>query len=103
MSCLFLIPGEVYFLQDSFKLNFTEAAEACEQDGAHIAKVGELYAAWRFVGLDQCDAGWLADGSVRYPIKSPRPNCGPPEPGVRSFGFLPHHLKYGVYCHKVRW
>lgn len=97
------IRGEVYFLDHPLKLNFTEGVEACVQDGAHIAKVGELYAAWRFVGMDQCDAGWLADGSVRYPITNPRPNCGPLEPGVRSFGFLPHHLKYGVYCHKVRW
>lgn len=103
MIVLFLISGEVYFLQHQLKLNFSEAVEECAQDGAQIAKVGQLYAAWRFAGLDQCDAGWLADGSVRYPIIKPRANCGPPDPGVRSFGFLPQHLKYGVYCHKVRW
>ncbi|XP_051979123.1 hyaluronan and proteoglycan link protein 3-like isoform X2 [Xyrauchen texanus] len=97
------IRGEVYFLQHPIKLNFTEAAEACHNDGGHIAKVGQLYAAWRFVGLDQCDAGWLADGSVRYPIIKPRMNCGPSEPGVRSFGFPPKHLKHGVYCYKVHW
>ncbi|GAA6093093.1 hyaluronan and proteoglycan link protein 3 isoform X1 [Tachysurus ichikawai] len=97
------IRGEVYFLQHKMKLNFSEAVEECVQDGAEIVKVGQLYAAWRFAGLDQCDAGWVADGSVRYPITKPRANCGPPEPGVRSFGFLPQHLKYGVYCHKVRW
>lgn len=95
--------GEVYFLQHHSKLNFTEAAEACRSDGGRIAKVGQLYAAWRFVGLDQCDAGWLADGSVRYPIIAPRLNCGLSEPGVRSFGFPPKHLKHGVYCYKVRW
>ncbi|TSK28089.1 Hyaluronan and proteoglycan link protein 3 [Bagarius yarrelli] len=97
------IRGEVYFLQHKLRLNFSEAVEECAQDGAQIAKVGQLYAAWRFAGLDQCDAGWVADGSVRYPITKPRANCGPLEPGVRSFGFLPHHLKFGVYCHKVRW
>ncbi|XP_076877605.1 hyaluronan and proteoglycan link protein 3 [Brachyhypopomus gauderio] len=96
------IKGEVYFLQHPLKLSFTEAVDACMQDGGQIAKVGQLYAAWRFLGLDQCDAGWLSDGSVRYPIVRPRSNCGPPEPGVRNFGFLPMHLKYGVYCHKVR-
>lgn len=98
-----MIPGEVYLLQQQLKLNFFEAVKECEQDGAQIAKVGQLYAAWRFAGLDQCDAGWLADGSVRYPITKPRANCGPSEPGVRSFGFPSQHLKYGVYCHKVRW
>ncbi|KAK7117606.1 hypothetical protein R3I94_022988 [Phoxinus phoxinus] len=97
------IRGEVYFLQHPIQLNFTEAVEACQNDGGHIAKVGQLYAAWRFVGFDQCDAGWLADGSVRYPIVQPRVNCGTSEPGVRSFGFPPKHLKHGVYCYKVRW
>ncbi|RXN19624.1 hyaluronan and proteoglycan link 3-like protein [Labeo rohita] len=97
------IRGEVYFLQHPVKLNFTEAAEACQNDGGRIAKVGQLYAAWKFVGLDQCDAGWLADGSVRYPIIQPRANCGTSEAGVRSFGFPPKHLKHGVYCYKVRW
>ncbi|XP_042571797.1 hyaluronan and proteoglycan link protein 3-like [Cyprinus carpio] len=97
------IKGEVYFLQHPIKLNFTEAAEACQNDGGRIAKVGQLYAAWRFVGLDQCDAGWLADGSVRYPIIQPRMNCGASEPGVRSFGFPPKHLKHGVYCYKAHW
>lgn len=101
--CLSSTSGEVYFLQHPIQLNFTEAVEACQNDGGHIAKVGQLYAAWRFVGFDQCDAGWLADGSVRYPIVQPRVNCGTSEPGVRSFGFPPKHLKHGVYCYKVRW
>lgn len=56
--------------------------------------------AWRLTGLDRCDAGWLADGSVRYPVTKPRLNCGPPEPGVRSFGFPPRHQKFGVYCYR---
>ncbi|KAG7473923.1 hypothetical protein MATL_G00100880 [Megalops atlanticus] len=93
------LKGHVYFLQQPHGLNFTEAMQICEGDRAKIAKVGQLYAAWRFMGLDRCDAGWLADGSVRYPIAHPRPNCGPPEPGVRSFGFPSHHHRHGVYCY----
>lgn len=81
-------------------MNLTEAWKTCQESGADIAKVGQLYAAWKFMGLDHCEAGWLADGSVRYPITAPRPNCGPSEPGVRSFGFPPPQLKYGVYCYK---
>ncbi|XP_044036545.1 hyaluronan and proteoglycan link protein 3-like [Siniperca chuatsi] len=92
--------GQVYYLQPSHKMNLTEAQQACQPDGAEIAKVGQLYAAWKLKGLDRCDAGWLADGSVRYPITRPRTNCGPSEPGVRNFGFPPPQHKHGVYCYK---
>ncbi|KAG7232823.1 hypothetical protein INR49_008053, partial [Caranx melampygus] len=96
-----LLPGTVYYLQPSHRMNLTEARQACRQDGAHIAKVGQLYAAWRFKGLDRCDAGWLADGSLRYAMTRPRHNCGPAEPGVRSFGFPPPQHRHGVYCYKL--
>ncbi|KAF0043047.1 hypothetical protein F2P81_004384 [Scophthalmus maximus] len=92
--------GRVYYLQPYRKMNLTEAQQVCHEDGAEVAKVGQLYAAWQFRGLDHCDAGWLADGSVRYPITRPRKNCGPSEPGVRSFGFPPPQHKHGVYCYK---
>ncbi|XP_062845700.1 hyaluronan and proteoglycan link protein 3-like [Trichomycterus rosablanca] len=88
--------GRVYFLQPP--LSFSRAGQACAEDGAQIAKVGQLFAAWRFQDLDRCEAGWLADGSLRYPIAHPRPHCGPREPGVRSFGFPPAHHEHGVYC-----
>lgn len=94
------VSGSVYFLTYPRKLNFTEAVQACGAHASHMAKVGQIYAAWKLAGLDRCDAGWLADGSVRYPIARPRANCGPPEPGVRSFGFPPKHLKFGVYCYQ---
>lgn len=81
-------------------MNLTEAQQVCQEYGAEIAKVGQLYAAWKFRGLDHCAAGWLADGSVRYPITRPRRNCGPSEPGVRSFGFPPAQHKHGVYCYE---
>lgn len=94
------VKGTVYFLKHPTKLNFTEAVQACTSDGSQIAKVGQMFAAWKLMGLDRCDAGWLADGSVRYPITKARNNCGPPEPGVRSFGFPSHNLKFGVYCYR---
>ncbi|KAJ7994797.1 hypothetical protein DPEC_G00253190 [Dallia pectoralis] len=95
------LQGKVFYLQHTHKLNFTEAQQACIVEGAQIAKVGQLYAAWKFLGLDRCDAGWLADGSVRYPITKPRRNCGPMEAGVRSFGFAPPHHRHGVYCYSA--
>uniref|UniRef100_A0A667G055 Hyaluronan and proteoglycan link protein 3 n=1 Tax=Lynx canadensis TaxID=61383 RepID=A0A667G055_LYNCA len=86
------LKGQVYYLDHPEKLTLAE-----------IAKVGQLFAAWKFRGLDRCDAGWLADGSARYPVVHPRPNCGPLEPGVRSFGFPdPRSRRYGVYCYRPR-
>lgn len=92
------LQGEVYFIRGH--LSFKEAGQACRNHGATIAKVGQLYSAWKFLGLDRCDGGWLADGSVRYPITTPRQRCGGlPEPGVRSFGFPRKELRtYGTYC-----
>ncbi|CAG01054.1 unnamed protein product, partial [Tetraodon nigroviridis] len=92
------IKGRVFFLKHPAKLNFSEAVRACASQQSQVAKVGQVYAAWKLQGLDRCDAGWLADGSVRYPVATPRANCGPPQPGVRSFGFPPKSLKFGVYC-----
>ncbi|XP_058012006.1 hyaluronan and proteoglycan link protein 3 isoform X2 [Ahaetulla prasina] len=94
------LKGTVYYLDHTKKFTLEEAKQACQDDKAEIAKVGQLYSAWKFLGLDCCNSGWLADGSVRYPITSPRPNCGPPEPGVRSFGF-PQTGKFGVFCYKM--
>ncbi|XP_026573482.1 hyaluronan and proteoglycan link protein 2 [Pseudonaja textilis] len=92
------VQGRVYFIRGHF--NFKEGRQACRNDGATVAKVGQLYAAWRFSQLDRCNGGWLEDGSVRFPITAPRPHCGGlPDPAVHSFGF-PSKLrkKYGVYC-----
>ncbi|ELW67124.1 Hyaluronan and proteoglycan link protein 4 [Tupaia chinensis] len=50
-----------------YKLTFAEAQRACaEQDGI-LASAEQLHAAWRD-GLDWCNAGWLRDGSVQYPV-----------------------------------
>lgn len=91
--------GQVYFLKRFKKVNYAEAVKACQRDGATIAKVGQLYAAWKFQLMDRCDAGWVDDGSVRYPIVNPRARCGGSEPGVRTIGFPDKKFRlFGVYC-----
>ncbi|KAK9974410.1 hypothetical protein ABG768_022511 [Culter alburnus] len=95
------IQGRFYYLIQPKKLNYDEAVNACMRDGAEIAKVGHMYAAWKLLGYDRCDAGWLADGSVRYPISRPRKNCSPTEAAVRLVGFPNKKQQlYGVYCFK---
>ncbi|KAI9540706.1 hypothetical protein NQZ68_038377 [Dissostichus eleginoides] len=93
--------GRFYYLIHPSKLTYDEAVQACQKDDAQIAKVGQMYAAWKLLGFDRCDAGWLADGSVRYPISNPRRRCSPTETAVRFSGFPDKkHKLYGVYCFK---
>lgn len=96
---VFSVAGHVYFLKRFKKVNYLEAVKACQRDDAVIAKVGQLYAAWKIQLLDRCEAGWVEDGSIRYPIVNPRTRCGGLEPGVRNLGFPDKKFRlYGVYC-----
>lgn len=96
---LYIPSGKVYFLKRFKKVNYAEAVKACIRDGSVVAKVGQLYAAWKFQLLDRCEAGWLEDGSIRYPIVNPRSRCGGSQPGVRHLGFPDKKFRlYGVYC-----
>ncbi|XP_062873866.1 hyaluronan and proteoglycan link protein 1-like [Trichomycterus rosablanca] len=91
--------GNITFVNE--KLTFPEAEQACQNEGAELAKVGQMFAAWKLKGYDRCDAGWLADGSVRYPISKPRMKCSP-ESGVHFVGFPEKkHKLYGAYCYKA--
>lgn len=86
------------------RLTLAGARAQCRRQGAALASVGQLHLAWH-EGLDQCDPGWLADGSVRYPIQTPRRRCGGPTPGVRTVyrfanrtGFPAPGARFDAYC-----
>ncbi|NXE39390.1 PGCA protein, partial [Ptilorrhoa leucosticta] len=86
------LKGDVFFATQPEQFTFPEAQQYCESQNATLASVGQLHAAWK-QGLDRCYAGWLADGSLRYPIVSPRPACGGDAPGVRTV--YQHHNQTG--------
>uniref|UniRef100_A0A673K3L5 Neurocan core protein n=1 Tax=Sinocyclocheilus rhinocerous TaxID=307959 RepID=A0A673K3L5_9TELE len=100
------LQGEVFHTSVPEKLSLASASTHCHTLGAQLATVGQLYLAWQG-GLDRCDPGWLADGSVRYPINLPRRNCGGDEPGVRTVyhnpnrtGFPDTSDLFDAYCYQ---
>nr|XP_015827106.2 neurocan core protein isoform X1 [Nothobranchius furzeri] len=101
------LQGEVFHSTVPEKLSLATASTHCHTLGAQLATVGQLYLAWQ-AGLDQCDPGWLADGSVRYPINVPRKNCGGDEPGVRTVynnpnrtGFPDTTALFDSFCYRA--
>ncbi|XP_025899015.1 brevican core protein [Nothoprocta perdicaria] len=98
------LAGEIFLETAPDKFTLAEAAARCRALGATLATTGQLYAAWSS-GLDSCSPGWLADGSVRYPIVTPRERCGGSLPGVKSIflfrnqtGFPDADSRYDAYC-----
>uniref|UniRef100_A0A5F8GI57 Neurocan core protein n=1 Tax=Monodelphis domestica TaxID=13616 RepID=A0A5F8GI57_MONDO len=101
------LKGEVFYVSPPSRLTLWGARAQCRSQGAELATVGHLYLAWQ-EGLDQCDPGWLADGSVRYPIQTPRRRCGGEAPGVRTLynfsnrtGFPEPSVKFDAYCYRA--
>uniref|UniRef100_A0A7N5P8U0 Milk fat globule EGF and factor V/VIII domain containing n=1 Tax=Ailuropoda melanoleuca TaxID=9646 RepID=A0A7N5P8U0_AILME len=83
-----------------YQLSFHEAQRACVEQDAVVASFEQLFRAWE-EGLDWCNAGWLQDASVQYPITRVRQPCGGLglAPGVRSYGPRHHRLhRYDAFC-----
>ncbi|XP_067468852.1 brevican core protein-like [Thunnus thynnus] len=96
--------GEVFHDPIPQKLSFDEAQSYCRAAGAQLATTAQLYMAWS-EGLDRCSPGWLSDGSVRFPIITPRDRCGGPQAGVKTVyrfrnqtGFPEPSSLHDVYC-----
>uniref|UniRef100_A0A3B5BGV3 Aggrecan a n=1 Tax=Stegastes partitus TaxID=144197 RepID=A0A3B5BGV3_9TELE len=98
----------VFHTTTAEKFTFSEAVAACLSKGAQLATTGQLYLAWQG-GMDVCNAGWLGDRSVRYPINIRRPQCGGGLLGVRTVyrntdqtGFPFPESRYDAFCYTGR-
>lgn len=113
-----------------YQFNYYEAKQACEEQDGRLATYAQLYQgerptrprgaslgqapagtplthdlvspcppAWT-EGLDWCNAGWLLEGSVRYPVLTARAPCGGRgRPGIRSYGPRDRHRdRYDAFC-----
>ncbi|KAK2868364.1 hypothetical protein Q7C36_000235 [Tachysurus vachellii] len=94
--------GEVFPLSAPGNLTLAEAVAQCAVLGAQLATVGQLHLAWRS-GLEHCEPGWLADGSVRYSVIKPRPECRSRDPGVHSDSSIElanGTAMFSAYCYR---
>ncbi|XP_038125930.1 neurocan core protein-like isoform X1 [Cyprinodon tularosa] len=97
------LDGEVFHTSVPGRLSLSSASDRCVSLGGQLATVGQLYLAWR-AGLDSCAPGWLSDGSVRFPVAWPRPECGGSQRGIHTLA--PNTTAdnttalYDAYCYR---
>ncbi|XP_058486379.1 aggrecan core protein-like isoform X1 [Solea solea] len=101
------LKGEVFHVGAAEGFTYDEASSSCREQHAVLASTGQLYAAWR-MGFDKCRAGWLVDGSVRYPINNPRAECGAGTSKVHTVYINPnqthfpdHSARFDAYCFRA--
>ncbi|XP_053506197.1 stabilin-2 [Ictalurus furcatus] len=86
----------------TYKLNYTEAQEACKQAGGIIATFTQLSYAQQ-AGYTMCSAGWLAENRVAYPMSYSNPNCGFGHVGIVDYGTQTDLSKtWDTFCYRVK-
>nr|XP_023690960.1 stabilin-1-like [Paramormyrops kingsleyae] len=84
-----------------YKLNYTEAKAACEDEGAALATLSQLSAAQQ-LGMHLCMAGWMNGTQIGYPITSPSTKCGDNHVGIVLYSNPTATSKYDAYCYRMK-
>ncbi|XP_034353974.1 stabilin-1 isoform X2 [Arvicanthis niloticus] len=85
-----------------YGLTFSEAKEACEDQGAVLASLPQLSAAQQ-LGFHVCFMGWLANGSAAHPVVTPAADCGNNRVGVISLGIRKNlSERWDAYCYRMQ-
>lgn len=97
--------GGVFHLRSplgKYKMNFTQAKVACENEGGALANFKQLGDAQQ-LGMHLCAAGWFEGGKVGYPIRFPSAKCGDNHVGVVLYRDpVDQSSLYDAYCYRLR-
>ncbi|XP_066523931.1 stabilin-2 [Hoplias malabaricus] len=85
-----------------YKLNYTQAQEACKQEGGTIATYIQLSYAQQ-AGYSMCSAGWLAEARVGYPMSFSNAKCGFGHVGIVDYGTQTDLSKtWDTFCYRIK-
>ncbi|XP_040014670.1 stabilin-1 [Xiphias gladius] len=84
------------------KMNFSQAAAACQAEGATLANFKQMGDAQQ-LGMHLCVAGWMEGGRVGYPTLYPSVKCGNNHVGlVMMEDPVDQSGKYDAYCYRLK-
>ncbi|XP_055087632.1 stabilin-2 [Periophthalmus magnuspinnatus] len=85
-----------------YKLNYTQAQQACGAEGARLATYNQLSYAQQG-GLNMCAAGWLDQARVAYPTTYSSPNCGFGHVGIVDYGVRKDLGEtWDTFCYRIK-
>ncbi|XP_054473785.1 stabilin-1 [Anoplopoma fimbria] len=85
-----------------YKMNFSQANAACQDEGAELANFKQLGDAQQ-LGMHLCVAGWMEGGKVGYPTRFASVRCGDNHVGLVIYKEpVDQSSKYDAYCYRLR-
>ncbi|NP_001182543.1 stabilin-1 precursor [Danio rerio] len=87
--------------EGKYKMNFTQAKQACEAEGANLATFSQLSDAQQ-LGMHLCVAGWMDGEKAGYPIRFPSAKCGDNHVGIVVYKDpVNSSWLYDAYCYRM--